>query len=193
MSNFNLDHRAEIYTVLIKEKPLWWNNLKAENDIYIDIRKNNEINVYYIGLKMMRLKYSKITGFIGDIHIEYIPLKSKRVYISYDFKDNNITINKNQLDIIDLNSFDKSALKKVKGRMSIYKNKYPERVIQADFVLKDGYFIDTEYAFSKDSNDDDSRVDLIRIDNIRKNIIFYELKRPLIPDCSLMKQMIEKQ
>jgi len=45
-----LNPKAEIFEELIKNpQPKWWTVLRKDKDLYIEIRKDNYINVYYYG------------------------------------------------------------------------------------------------------------------------------------------------
>ncbi|MCD8296740.1 MAG: hypothetical protein LUC88_04120 [Prevotella sp.] len=39
----------QIFEVIANNSPDWWKDFKANNSLYIEIRKYNTINVYYQG------------------------------------------------------------------------------------------------------------------------------------------------
>ena len=41
----NLSNTSKLFELLQKEPPLWWNKIKYDPRLYIEIRKNNSINV----------------------------------------------------------------------------------------------------------------------------------------------------
>ena len=65
MSNFNpdsyfqLDVNAPLFKALSSEKPSWWEIVKNDSRIYINIRKGGYINVYCRGESIMKLEYSR--------------------------------------------------------------------------------------------------------------------------------------
>ena len=76
LTKLNMNHG--LFRKLLNESPKWWNNLKADPEIYIDVRKDNYLNVYHNGGSIMRLKGAK--EFKAEIHIEYIPLTRESNY-----------------------------------------------------------------------------------------------------------------
>ena len=64
MSNFNpdsyfqLDVNAPLFKALSSEKPSWWEIVKNDSRIYINIRKGGYISVYCRGKSIMKLEYS---------------------------------------------------------------------------------------------------------------------------------------
>ena len=45
-SKLREDH--ELFNQLTENPPVWWRNLTADEDVWVDIRKDNYINVYYL-------------------------------------------------------------------------------------------------------------------------------------------------
>ena len=81
--DYNLDYDNPLFHELTTQNPLWWQNLKSDQDIYCDIRKDNYLNFYHNGGSLMRLHWDN--GFKAEIHYEYIPLKADRAYLPYEF------------------------------------------------------------------------------------------------------------
>jgi hypothetical protein len=52
-TKLNVNHN--LFKKLSKRPPLWWKNLIADPEIYIDVRKDNHINVYHNGGSIMKL------------------------------------------------------------------------------------------------------------------------------------------
>lgn len=53
-TRLRIDHG--LFKKLIKNPPLWWINLKTDSDLYIDIRKDNYLNIYHNGGSIMKLE-----------------------------------------------------------------------------------------------------------------------------------------
>jgi len=176
-----------LFVELKEKQPVWWQNLKKDNDINIEIRKDNYIDVYYHGGTIIKeLRYdNKTSSFTGKIHFEYIPLVSaddKEKYIPYVFKQDTISIDTNRIKPITLNNFNpKDDLKRIKKRIShfmdkaVAKDKLSEKSIQGQFIKNDPYYIDMEFAYDK------QRIDLVRIDVKNKIIVFVEVKTTADP------------
>ncbi len=176
-----------LFVELKEKQPAWWQNLKKDKDINIEIRKDNYIDVYYHGGTIIKeLRYdNKTSSFTGKIHFEYIPLVSaddKEKYIPYVFKQDTISIDTNRIKPITLNNFNpKDDLKRIKKRIShfmdkaVAKDKLSEKSIQGQFIKNDPYYIDMEFAYDK------QRIDLVRIDVKNKIIVFVEVKTTADP------------
>jgi len=78
----SLDPKHKLFRNLAERKPIWWQNLVDNPDIYIDVRKDNYIDVYYNGGRVLELRFAD--KFKGKIHFEYIPLKSQKDYVPVD-------------------------------------------------------------------------------------------------------------
>lgn len=178
-SNLKTDH--QLFTRLVHDSPECWRNLKNDPDIYIDVRKDNYLNVYYNGGAIMKLEGTK--DYKAKIHFEYIPLQTDENYIGFQADCENISLQ--EIQVIKIDNFSKKVLNKIKKRI---RNFYPndsEKGIQAHFVTMNrkstkasGFFIDTEFQFPHSSQDSDlkGRIDLIWIDLERKQMAFVELK-----------------
>ena len=65
-----LDVNANLFVELAKD-PAWWRKLREDSDIYINVRKDNYINVYYRGASIMKLSYDN-GKFKAGIHYSLI-------------------------------------------------------------------------------------------------------------------------
>lgn len=195
MKKLNENH--DLFSSLQKEPPIWWENLKRDQDIYIDIRKDNYVNAYYNGGAIMKLEYSR--GYKGHIHFEYIPLQSAKDYVQYTFDNQDISLEK--IETVAVNNFEKDSLEKIKKRISHFYPKDSEKGLQGNYVVhslnknnRKGFFLDSEFQFKFNSKN--LRIDLVWIDIEKKRIAFVELKT--IGDSRLFnsrakKDTIEKQ
>jgi len=174
---------AEIFNVLSTDPPKWWVNIKDDEDLTIQVRKDNTIDVYYNGGGLLSgLKY--INGqFTAKIHHKFIPLRSGRDYVNLKAEagpDKEMLI-ADPLMPISLGTYSDAALiRKYKKLIEKYCSDKSEKGIQYAFIRNDGYFIDSEYQWGEKANENETaekaRIDLIRIDSHRKQIVFVEVK-----------------
>ena len=176
--NTNLFHFLE------KNPPKWWENLKNDKEIVIEIRSDkckSYIDCYYNGGCILRgLECDGKGNFKGKIHYKYLPIifKINNDYINYDFSSNNRNINYNivNLGIPNVNNFDKKTLFLIKKQVEKYYPNDSEKGYQYKFIQKDPYFIDSEFQYNGFCGKD-LRIDLVRINSRIKKIVFIELKK----------------
>ena len=83
MSNFNpesyfqLDVDAPLFRALYSEKPSWWEVVKNDSRVYINIRKGGYINVYCRGESIMKLEYSR-GNYRSTTNTYYLSDKEKK-------------------------------------------------------------------------------------------------------------------
>jgi hypothetical protein len=172
MSNFrrpNPEH--PLFNHLVENKPIWWQNLLNDKELYINIRQDDHINVYHSGGSLLKLSFKK--SFIAEISFEYVPLTKFKDYITLEFKNNDSDIFFPDMKTLALDNFGEKALSAVKSRIRRSFGPETEKGIQADFVLNNGCFIDTEFQPVSSS---DTRFDLVWVDVKRKKIFVIELK-----------------
>ncbi len=175
---------TKLFVSLEKSPPEWWENLKNDKEIVIEIRSDKNksyIDCYYNGGCILgRLDCDSKGNFKGKIHYKYIPIvfKINKDYINYDFGRNNQKINyKNvNLGIPNVNNFDKTTLSLIKKQVERYYPNDSEKGYQHKFIQKDPYFIDSEFQYNGFCGRD-LRIDLVRIDSHVKKIVFVELKK----------------
>lgn len=163
----NLEHTA----------PTWWTTLVNDKDIYIEIRKENYIDIYFNGGNIIRELRHDGKCLSGKINYKYL-LPANSEYIDYDFSHPQSLIKKSHIDLFNLVDFNALALRRIKGNISQHYPAESEKGIQARFITKSGYFIDSEFAYLNDSEDDKEklRIDLVWLDTDLKKIVFVELK-----------------
>ena len=172
--NIKLKKDHGLFQRLKKSPPQWWNNLKSDNDIYIDVRKDNYLNAYHNGGSIMKLEGA--TKYRAHIHFEYMPLQKDKEYLPFNFKNDNISFLK--YEPIELNNFSKEPLEKIKKRIRKFYPNDSEKGIQGNYVVRNnyssektnGFFIDTEFQYA------DCRIDLVWVDLETQKIAFVELK-----------------
>ncbi|MBU4444755.1 hypothetical protein KJ656_06700 [bacterium] len=184
-----------LFQRLKDDPPPWWKNLTLDTELYIDIRKNNYLNVYHNGGSIMRLEGAK--DYKAKIHVEYIPLNKTSDYLPFEFQDGNISLNESK--IIDINNFKKESLERIKKRVRKFYPNDSEKGIQGQYVInaqnksksKNGFFIDTELQY------DNKRIDMVWVDLGTKKIAFVELKtigdERLYIDSNKRQEAIDKQ
>ena len=162
-----------LFQWLKDEPPLWWENLKNDPELYIDIRKKNYINVYHNGGSIMRLEGAR--KFNAYIHIEYIPLSREIDYCDYNLDNGNISLNAPKP--IEIKNFETESLEKIKTRIRKFHPNKSEKGIQGKYVIAnnfkksgDGFFLDTEMQYGS------ARIDMTWVDIKTKKIAFVELK-----------------
>ncbi len=75
-----LDVGNKLFLELKSNPPTWWENLLRDEDLYIEIRKDNYIDVYFNGGGIIRkLKFTR-GEYSGSIHFKYL-LSDKAEYI----------------------------------------------------------------------------------------------------------------
>lgn len=117
----------------------------------------------------MNLTYTD--KFNGEIHFEYIPLKSRQNYIPLELSDDSVRINDRDLEIISVNRFAPEELKAIQKRIRGFYPASSEKGIQASFVLNNPQFLDSEFQY-----ENKIRFDLIWLDITKRKLFVVELK-----------------
>lgn len=153
------------------ENPFWWQfikeNIKPE-DFYVDVRKDNSLNVYHNGGSLLKITISK-----GDISCkihEYYVGKAGSKYVSYD--PNYLSKNVDKIKVRIASRYSDTSESGIKARSICDPN---------------SNFIDSEFAYpevvGKVKNKQGknvpayqtTRIDLTKLENGK--IVFVELKR----------------
>lgn len=185
----DLDSSHKLFQILkSSDAPDWWKIVLAykaedtEEDIYIDIRKNNTINVYYQGASIAKIAMNnnKITA---TVHPKYL---------GYDDKTNkdHYTANGNPIyqsccdKLKEIGNGEGSLLhyaKKFYSDKNAKEEANPEekseKKLQGEIVCKDKTrYIDSEFAHRYVEDQSKTiRIDLVRVEG--NKIQFVELKR----------------
>ena len=172
-----LNPNAPLFSELKSGKYAWWENIKQNNDLYIEIRKDNYINVYFEGGNVAKLHYcSKHKKIQAFTHRKYLYGNGTGyVECSLD-KDKDLEkIIKNIQKY-----YSKTKDEKEKGKE---KEEWSEKYIQSQYIINyRSKYIDSEFAYKDDSFD--IRVDLIEC--INGELRFVELKT--IDDGRMLKK-----
>lgn len=80
-SKLRLDH--ELFKQLHNNPPAWWKIVKAHPDLYIEIRKDNYINIYYKGGSIAKVEYDDDTDkIVATAHYKYLGCDDSGVHKS---------------------------------------------------------------------------------------------------------------
>ncbi|MDD2300095.1 MAG: hypothetical protein PHU69_10710 [Fermentimonas sp.] len=168
---FSLNPGANIFKEIKIQQPKWWTLLREDKELYIEIRKDNYINVYYHGGCLAKIEYKN--GFIAKTHQKYLGDCEPRG------KGNKGT-DKFEYDTIDLAKLDNTLIINIKERIKIdylrhIENEKPtEKWIQGKLITGYSKYIDSEFQFNKDIEIGRLRIDLIELSN--DVLSFVELK-----------------
>jgi len=169
-SKLNPEHK--LFNQLVDRNPVWWQNIVNNKDLYIEVRKDNYIDVYYNGGAILCLSYS--SDFKGRIHFEYIPLVSKSNYVSFKFLDDSLEIDTIDVRFAGLDNLSANGLRAFQKRIGKFFPPSSEKGIQADFILQNSAFLDSEFQYKNDQGD--VRFDLVWVDEGTQKIYVIELK-----------------
>lgn len=174
-----LNPDANIFQEL-KKNPSWWARFKNDSSLYIEIRKDNQVNVYFEGGSVARIHYcSKHKKLQVFTHHKYLnlPAPSKsNAYIECSGIIDEPKEPNSEILVCD------KVIERVKTCYSqkhaingiVDKEKWSEKFIQGTLITQSSDFhLDSEFAYNDAT--DKNRIDLIRCDN--GVITFVELKR----------------
>ena len=174
-----LKPEAKIFQEL-KKNPSWWAKFKNDSSLYIEIRKDNQVNVYLEGGSVARIHYcSKHKKLQVFTHHKYLnlPAPSKsNAYIECSGIIDEPKETNSEILVCD------KVIERVKTCYSqkhaingiVDKEKWSEKFIQGTLITQSSDFhLDSEFAYNDAT--DKNRIDLIRCD--KGVITFVELKR----------------
>jgi hypothetical protein len=156
----SLDQQANIFKELKKQQPKWWILLHDDKELYIDIRKDNYINVYYFGGSVAKIDYKK--GFVAIIHQKYLGDNELHEKTQKE-------IDKFEYVQIDLARLNEKIIANIKNRIKtdylhhINDENPAEKWIQGKLITESTNYIDSEFQFNKDEEIDNLRIDLIEL------------------------------
>lgn len=166
-----LNSQHGLYEELKGSNPPWWQFVKEKiksGEFYVDIRKDNSLNIYYNGGSLLKVTLSrgKIKGRIHEYYLD----KTGSKYVEYE-------LHRLPEDADD-----------IKTRIARKYSDKSENGIKARLICDpNAKFIDSEFAYpevieqkinksEKEIQDYcTTRIDLIKLEN--KKIVFVELKR----------------
>ena len=180
-----LNSNHPIFKVLSSnDAPVWWSNIKKDSLLYIEIRKNNKLDVYFSGGCVARIEYTRRNEFKVTSHPKYLgrTLQSHPSCYRRKIKDGKVVYDAIYQDSTDwLSSFEKIEQLK-KNVTSVYSGdndgeSTSEKYIQGGLIInyRDKY-LDSEFQYRMfDGQRYSIRIDLVKIENGK--FVFEELKR----------------
>ena len=172
-----LNANAKIFTEL-NNKPSWWKQFVEDPSFYIEVRKDNQVNVYFEGGSIARIHYcSKRKRLQVFTHHKYLDIKdTKPMYVECsDFIGNTLE------DVIV--SIKQCYSQKHSSQGVTSKEAWSEKFIQGRLIVKNrDIHLDSEFAYKE--NDTDIRIDMVNV--INGKLTFVELKR--IDDNRMLKK-----
>lgn len=179
----DVDHR--LYQLLKGENaPSWWKPLVNDQELYIEIRKKNVIDIYYYGGRMAEISYDKFSKrIIAKTHPKYLghaDIKDENYYRKSVCKDGKVKFTP---IYHDCQNWLASRIEALKENIRNYYSKSEngentkEKFIQGKLITEGrDLYLDSEFAHRFHNNEKETiRIDLVKIENNR--IIFEELKR----------------
>ena len=167
-----LDPTAQIFTELKSCNYLWWERIKEDPQLYVEVRKNNEIHVYFEGGRVVRLRYcSKHKKLQALTHEKYLSGDGDKYVNCIDKLDGSID------HII------KNIKCKYSEKNGVTKEKWSEKFIQGHLIINNRTkYLDSEFAYKDGTRD--IRIDLLEC--INGGVSCVELKR--IDDARMLKK-----
>ena len=176
-----LNEKDVLFQELKKNPPQWWNYVKSDKELYIEIRKYNIVEVYYQGGLVAKIEWDKRNKCItAKCHPKYIGGEDQTNPMCYKQTKNHEAIYQpceewlNEEIIYKL----KENVKKhysAKGKDS--KTEESEKSIQGKIIVNNRQtYLDSEFAFRQyEGLKNTIRIDLVKVNGGR--VIFQELKR----------------
>lgn len=175
-----LDSNHKLFNYLSRSAPSWWSRVlsyrstaTAKRGIYIDVRKDNTINVYYQGASLAKIEWSKGRAQ-ATAHHKYLGIERSGKTLYYPCEQ--------QLEI--LGNEECCLLRNAEafytnrdGREELDAERKCEKRLQGEVVCSSpGLYIDSEFAHRYEEGSQHTiRIDLVRV--VDSTLQFVELKR----------------
>ena len=155
----------------LQKNPEWWKHFKEDSSLYIEVRKDNQVNVYFEGGSVARIHYcSRHKKLQVFTHHKYLgkPAPSKNsLYIECGD-----IIGKYYDEILE--RIKTCYSQKTVSESVVPKEKWSEKFIQGSLIVHSrDIHLDSEFAYI--DKDNDIRIDLVKCDD--GIVTFVELKR----------------
>ena len=155
----------------LNNNPHWWKQFKEDTSLYIEVRKDNQVNVYFEGGSIARIHYcSKNRKLQVFIHHKYLGIPKpadNNLYVEYSDK-----IGSCLNDVLDRVKTVYSQKGSIDG--VVPKEKWSEKYIQGTLIVQSRQrHLDSEFAYN--DSETSNRIDLVRCSD--GMVTFVELKR----------------
>ena len=155
----------------LNNNPHWWKQFKEDSSLYIEVRKDNQVNVYFEGGSIARIHYcSKHRKLQVFIHHKYLGIPKpadNNLYVEYSDK-----IGSSLNDVLDRVKTVYSQKGSIDG--VVPKEKWSEKYIQGTLIVQSRqYHLDSEFAYN--DGETNNRIDLVKCSD--GMVTFVELKR----------------
>ena len=164
-----LKPEAKIFLEL-NNNPHWWKQFKEDSSLYIEVRKDNQVNVYFEGGSIARIHCSKNRKLQVFIHHKYLGIPKpadNNLYVEYSDK-----IGSCLNDVLDRVKTVYSQKGSIDG--VVPKENWSEKYIQGTLIVQSRqYHLDSEFAYN--DSETSNRIDLVRCSD--GMVTFVELKR----------------
>lgn len=166
-----LNPDAPIFKELSTNAPVWWRRFVNDPALYIEVRKDNQINVYFEGGSIARIHYCRKKKILQVFtHHKYLGHPNSPTSSSYE--ECSTYIGQIVEEVIERVKIEYSQ-KNTEGG-SLAKEKWSEKYIQGNLVVKNrDCHLDSEFAYI--DQETNNRIDLVRCD--QGVVTFIELKR----------------
>ena len=155
----------------LNNNPHWWKQFKEDSSLYIEVRKDNQVNVYFEGGSIARIHYcSKNRKLQVFIHHKYLGIPKpadNNLYVEYSDK-----IGSCLNDVLDRVKTVYSQKGSIDG--VVPKENWSEKYIQGTLIVQSRqYHLDSEFAYN--DGETNNRIDLVKCSDGK--VTFVELKR----------------
>lgn len=166
-----LNPAAPIFKELSTNAPAWWRRFVNDPALYIEVRKDNQINVYFEGGSIARIHYCRKKKILQVFtHHKYLGHLNSPTSSSYE--ECGTYIGQIVEEVIERVKKEYSQ-KNTEGGI-LAKEKWSEKYIQGNLVVKNqDCHLDSEFAYI--DQETNNRIDLVRCD--QGVVTFIELKR----------------
>lgn len=172
-----LNPKHEIYNQL--KEASWWHDVLKDKDLYVEVRKDNVVNIYYNGASVAKISYGSRKGLVAEIHKRYInPNSAASGYRTIKpFAPTKQEFEKWKKGVEEVHGTDDSE-------------DISEAHIQGAIITgsRDMY-LDSEFQYNKDGDIGKLRIDLVKV--VDNQLVFVELKR--IGDGRLLTEDVKKK
>lgn len=161
---------ARIFLELGKE-PAWWKRFKEDPSLYIEIRKDNQVNVYFQGGSVARIHFcSKKNRLQLFTHYKYLGMSAPSKASLYE--ECSEKIEGCLEEVLERVKKEYSQKHQIDG--VVPKEKWSEKYIQGTLIVQSRHcHLDSEFAYI--DGETNNRIDWVRCDD--GNVTFVELKR----------------